>query len=1571
MTKNEPIGATKLASAKEPMGATVLAGGQVDQDALRKTEEAVAFEWKPGDVILDLYEVRSVTEGFGEDAQEKNYHQGGFGRVYKVWHRAWRREMAVKTPRAETFIRQEQKDTFIRECETWINLGLHPHIAACHYVRELGGVPRVFSEYAAAGTLEEWIRSERLYAGDEQVALARILDMCIQFAWGLHYAHERGVIHQDVKPLNALLWDDGTLKVTDYGLAGARQKAGLAGMSPGMQTVMVSMGGMTPSHCSPEQAAGQVLDRRTDVWSWAVSVLEMFQGGVTWQTGSLTAAALEVFLKHGGKEEGIPVMPSAVAHLLRRCFQSNPADRPRTLEDCAKALCAMYEAEIGKPYRRAMPRGASDTADALNNRALSFIDLGKSDEAEKLFERALQLDKHHLAATYNRGLMQWRGAKIIDTDLFRCLEEIRTDHPDDASVECALGWTRMENADVVQAQVHFERAIKLGDHGETERGLEEARRLSQSVTGNPRTFGEHENGIHSAAFSSDGRFILTGSSDNKLRLLDVATGQCLRTFEGGGSNVAYSPNGRFALSVGYEKYKTTGVRLWDVTTGQCLRTHGIGADPVVFSPDGRFALSGAEDNTLRLWDVAGGQCLRTFDGHEKKIKAVAFSPDGRFALSGTETQSSTEEGKLRLWDVTTGTCLRTFEEGARCVAFSPDGRYALSAAWHRPLLLWDVATGRCLHTFEAGTDTIQSVAFSPNGRYALSGGWDGKLRVWDVAARRCLRTFEAYEKVIGAVAYSPDGRYALSGSFDQEVSGEVWKLSGKLRLWDVSLLEEKRTVSPWLYSIALTAEQALERERTHNSHLSRARQALEAGHIGEALAALTLARAVPGFERSHKSLELQARVGARCRIKSYGGGWLKRSFEGHKSRVECVTFSRDGRFALSGNGKEVRFWDVATGQCLRTVEVHADSWGSMAFSSDCRFALSGADRFANLFEKKSSPLVLQLWDVATGKCLRTLHGHEPLAISPDGRFALCGRGEKVDGPKPYVIHLSRFLLWDLDTGQCLHTFEGDNYVDGVDTLTFSPDGRFVLSGSNDNKIRLWDIATRECLRTFEGHTDWVKSVAFSPDGRFALSGSNDKTLRLWDVVTKQCLRTFEGHTDSVESSAFSPDGRFALSGSSDKTLRLWDVATGQCLRTFEDGAAPVAFSPDGRYALSGGGDNTVRLWEIDWEYEYDPKHDPEEALERQRTHNSHLSRARRALEAGQIGQALALLTLARAVRGFERSPASLELQARVGARCRIKSYGGGWMKRTLEGHEKHVRSVVFSPDGLVALSGDADTIRLWDVASGKCLRTLKHTGTDVAFSPDGRFALSGSHDLGLSGTHDLGKMRLWDLATGQCLRTFKGLAPMTFSPDGRFALFGCFNTLRLWDVATGQCLRAFEDAEVNSVAFSPDGRLALSAYKEVRLWDVATGKCVRTFGQLPRNSPISSAFDSVAFSPDGRFVLSDSTGLQLWDVATGECLRTFEGHEEVKSLAFSPNGRFALSGSYDKTLRLWDVATGQCLRTFEGHTSAVASVAFSPDCRFALSGGVDKTLRLWEIDWEYEYDPKHDPVLILKPLGVS
>jgi hypothetical protein len=193
-----------------------------------------------------------------------------------------------------------------------------------------------------------------------------------------------------------------------------------------------------------------------------------------------------------------------------------------------------------------------------------------------------------------------------------------------------------------------------------------------------------------------------------------------------------------------------------------------------------------------------------------------------------------------------------------------------------------------------------------------------------------------------------------------------------------------------------------------------------------------------------------------------------------------------------------------------------------------------------------------------------------VALSPDGRRVLTGSDDKTA------------KLWEVETGKELRSFNG--HADGVMSVAFSPDGRRVLTGSNDKTAKLWEVETGKELRSFTGHSYSVGSVAFSPDGRRVLTGSNDKTAKLWEVETGKELRSFTGHSQSVSSVTFSPDGRRVLTGSDDSTAKLWDTETGKELRLFaghSDSVTSVAFSPDGRRVLTGSDDNTAKLWDAE------------------------------------------------------------------------------------------------------------------------------------------------------------------------------------------------------------------------------------------------------------------------------------------------------------------------------------------------------------------------------------------------------
>ena len=179
-----------------------------------------------------------------------------------------------------------------------------------------------------------------------------------------------------------------------------------------------------------------------------------------------------------------------------------------------------------------------------------------------------------------------------------------------------------------------------------------------------------------------------------------------------------------------------------------------------------------------------------------------------------------------------------------------------------------------------------------------------------------------------------------------------------------------------------------------------------------------------------------------------------------------------------------------------------------------------------------------------------------------------------------IALLFTFLTSPPALSQAVRVLEGGGWVSSV---AFSPDGRLLVSGSNDGTIRLWDVTAGKELRRLEGQGKAVFSVAFSPDGRLLASASEDPTIRLWDVDTGIELRRLKGHESVVVSVIFSPDGRFLASGSADLTVRLWDVSLGEELRRLEGHEKTVfsvVFSPDGHLLASGSLDNIIRLWNV-------------------------------------------------------------------------------------------------------------------------------------------------------------------------------------------------------------------------------------------------------------------------------------------------------------------------------------------------------------------------------------------------------
>ena len=359
----------------------------------QKPESISNEEIRKGDPVLDTYKVL-------DDAVH-----GGMGSVWRVHHESWNVDLAMKRPQPRFFAEgsEARKEEFIRECENWINLGLHPNIVSCYYVREIGGVPTIFSEWMDNGSLKDRIRDGSLYAGTEEEVQERILDIAIQTARGLQYSHENGLIHQDVKPGNILLTKGWDAKVADFGLAKAQSQL--------MENEKPVSTGYTIQYCPKEQAEGKPAEKWMDVYAWALTVLEMYAGKRLWETGAEAKENCEEYFKQ------CRALPSGMKELIDSCLAGEMDDFSR-LETLLKEE---YRKICGKEYPKPDSKAAFDTADSLNNRALSFLDLKKTDQATKLWEQAAEKDTSNGVVAANKALHLWNIGELTDESVLEIL----------------------------------------------------------------------------------------------------------------------------------------------------------------------------------------------------------------------------------------------------------------------------------------------------------------------------------------------------------------------------------------------------------------------------------------------------------------------------------------------------------------------------------------------------------------------------------------------------------------------------------------------------------------------------------------------------------------------------------------------------------------------------------------------------------------------------------------------------------------------------------------------------------------------------------------------------------------------------------------------------------------------------------------------------------------------------------------------------------------------------------------------------------------------------------------------
>ncbi len=1030
--------------------------------------------------------------------------EGGMG---SVWLAArtdglLTRSVALKLPHW-SWILPDLAERMAREREILAALE-HPNIARLYDA----GVDRLGRPYLAL----EYVEGEPIdrFCARRKLSIPQTLELVLQVARAVGYAHSRLVVHRDLKPSNVLVSSDGSARLLDFGIAKLLEE----NAAPATRLTGVIGRAMTPDYASPEQLKGEPVTTASDVYSLGVMIYELLSGSHPYQLNRASAAQWAAALastdprrlsEAACDEQRKRQLRGDLDAILSHALKKNPRERYGTVAELADDL---------ERYLRGEPVRAQ--ADSVWYRGKKFVGRNKL-AVTAATAVALALTVGLAVALWQGWRAQHEATRAMEANL-RLLTQTAADRLKEADVS---------GAQAIILEVLADREANPADSMAAISVFQEARAAASELA----ILVGHTDWVLSAAYSYDGAHIVTASIDKTARIWDANTGAQLAQLEGHGGSVNsahYSPDSTRIVTASNDKT----ARIWDARNGTPLAVlsgHGDWVLSANYSPDGTRIVTASADKTARIWDARTGTALAVLMGHGESVHFAAYSPDGARIVTASADKTA------RIWDARSGrqmTVLNGHADAVQAAAYSPDGTRIVTASDDNTARIWDARTGVSLAVIAGHGSRLYSAAYSPDGANIVTTSDDGTARIWDGRTGAQLAVMAGHNRAdhgdsVYCAAYSPDGSRVVTAADDLTA-----------RIWDAhtgATLAVLVGHGDFVQSAAYSPDGS----RIVTGSVDKTARIWDA-RSGAPLAVLTGSADVVqwGAYSPDGTRIITASDDRTARIWDARTNGIVAVLVGHGGRIFSAAYSPDGsRVVTASYDHTASIWDARTGRQMLVLAGHGGSVQSANYSPDGkRIVTASGDRTA------------RIWDAHTGDRLAVLAGHTDAVqwatYSPDGAQIATASDDK------------SVRIWDASTGAQLQALVG--HTARVYFVAYSPDGQRIVTASNDKTARIWDVRTGAQLAVLAGHGAVVNTSAYSPDGQRIVTASDDKTARIWDAQVAGSLRAQIQWSHAALFDTLPDFERAQMGLEPDARIRKWSPAS-ECDRL---SAAP--YDPDRR-----------------------------------------------------------------------------------------------------------------------------------------------------------------------------------------------------------------------------------------------------------------------------------------------------------------------------------------------------------------------------------------------------------------------